>query len=487
MEHPLPQAITFDDVLLAPGYSTVLPREVDLSTDVTARLRLNIPLLSAAMDTVTSAAAAICMAQQGGVGVIHRNMSPEDQAREVRAVKKSESGVIGDPITVTPDTTIREVLDLTAKMRISGVPVVDGGRLAGIVTGRDLRFETRLGAPVKSVMTTRERLVTVPEGAPREAVVRLLHEHRIEKLPVVNAAFELRGLITVKDIQKSTEFPAACKDRHQRLVAGAAIGVGADSDRRLQCLVDAGVDVVVVDTAHGHSKAVVDRVRSAAAAHPGVDLIAGNIATAEAAVALAEAGAGAVKVGIGPGSICTTRIIAGVGVPQITAISDVAGALAGSGVGVIADGGIRASGDIVKALAAGAGAVMVGGLLAGSDEAPGEIELFEGRSYKSYRGMGSSGAMQKGSRDRYFQEGVGAGKLVPEGIEGRVPYKGATVNIIHQLMGGLRAGMGYTGSADLKALRANAKFIAISGAGVRESHVHDVSIIKEAPNYQRGG
>jgi len=436
------------------------------------------------MDTVTESRAAICLAQEGGLGIIHRNMSPAAQALEVARVKKFEAGVIGDPITVTADTTIRDVMELTRTHRISGVPVLENEKLAGIVTSRDLRFETRLDESVQAVMTPRERLVTAPEGASREAIQELLHEHRIEKVLVVDDEFNLRGLVTVKDIQKSTDYPNACKDQRGRLVAGAAVGTGADTDERVSLLVAAEVDVIVVDTAHGHSTGVIDQVRAIRARYPDLEILAGNIATADAARDLADAGVSAVKVGIGPGSICTTRMVAGVGVPQITAVMDVAEALAGTSISVIADGGIRFSGDVAKALAAGAHAVMVGGLLAGTDESPGEIELYQGRSYKSYRGMGSLGAMQEGSRDRYFQEGQSAEKLVPEGIEGRVPYKGPMVNIVHQLMGGLRASMGYTGSADLSSFRAETRFVRISNAGIRESHVHDVTIVKEAPNYQ---
>ncbi len=479
------EALTFDDVLLVPAASRVLPREVDLSTRVTQLLRINIPLLSAAMDTVTEAEAAICLAQEGGFGVVHRNMTPERQAEEVRKVKKFETGVITDPITVSASTSIRDVLDLTRRHRISGVPVIDDNKLAGIVTSRDLRFETRYDEPVSRVMTPKEKLVTVKEGASRDQVQGLLHEYRIEKVLVVDEDFNLRGLITVKDIQKSTEHPNSCKDQEGRLLVAAAVGVGADSDDRIERLVAAEVDAIVVDTAHGHSHSVIDRVRSIKQQFPQVQVIAGNIATAGAAADLAAAGADAVKVGIGPGSICTTRMVAGVGVPQITAIADVAAGLAGADVAVIADGGVRYSGDIAKAIAAGAHCVMVGGLLAGTDEAPGEIEIYQGRSYKSYRGMGSLGAMESGSRDRYFQEGTTSPqKLVPEGIEGRVPYKGPMINIIHQLMGGLRASMGYTGSARLDELRTRAEFVRITNAGVTESHVHDVTIVKEAPNYQ---
>lgn len=481
---PIADALTFDDVLLVPARSSVLPRDVEISTQLTPSIRLGMPLLSAAMDTVTESRAAICLAQEGGLGIVHRNMSPPAQALEVARVKKFEAGVIGDPITVTADTTIRDVMELTRTNRISGVPVLEDDKLAGIVTSRDLRFETRLDDSVREVMTPRERLVTAKEGASRQEIQELLHQHRIEKVLVVDDAFNLRGLVTVKDIQKSTDFPNASKDQRQRLVVGAAVGTGADTDERVSLLVAAEVDIIVVDTAHGHSSGVIDQVRAIRARYPELEVMAGNIATAEAALELADAGVSAVKVGIGPGSICTTRMVAGVGVPQITAVMDVARALEGSGVNVIADGGIRFSGDLAKALAAGAHAVMVGGLLAGTDEAPGEIDIYQGRSYKSYRGMGSLGAMQEGSRDRYFQEGQSAEKLVPEGIEGRVPYKGPMVNIVHQLMGGLRASMGYTGSADLCDLRTKSRFVRISNAGIRESHVHDVTIVKEAPNYQ---
>ena len=479
------QALTFDDVLLVPALSEVLPREVSLATQLTGNLQLNIPLLSAAMDTVTESGTAICLAQEGGLGVVHRNLTPEQQAAEVKQVKKHEAGIITDPITVSASATIQEVLDLTRHHRISGVPVIDDDKLAGIVTSRDLRFETRFDAPVSKVMTAKDKLVTVREGASREEVQSLLHEHRIEKVLVVDDNFNLRGLITVKDIQKSTEHPHACKDLQGRLLVGAAVGVGADTDDRVERLIAAGVDAIVVDTAHGHSRLVLDRVRQIKAAYAGTEVIAGNIATAAAARDLVDAGVDAVKAGIGPGSICTTRMVAGVGVPQITAIADVAAALAGTSVPVIADGGIRFSGDIAKAIAAGAHSVMLGSLLAGTDEAPGEIEMYQGRSYKSYRGMGSLGAMQTGSRDRYFQEGTESPqKLVPEGIEGRVPYKGPLVNIIQQLMGGVRASMGYTGSADLDTFRTQTKFVRITNAGITESHVHDVSIVKEAPNYQ---
>jgi IMP dehydrogenase len=480
------EALTFDDVLLVPAHSTVLPRDVDLRTQLTRKLRLNIPLVSAAMDTVTESSMAISLAQEGGLGIIHKNMTAQRQANEVRKVKKFESGVISDPITTHPDATVRDVLELTRAHRISGVPVTKDGKLVGIVTSRDLRFETRYTEPVSRIMTPKERLITVKEGAGRDEVLGLLHKHRIEKVLVIDDQFRLKGLITVKDIQKSTEHPRSAKDANGRLLVGAAVGVGAGTEERVERLIEAEVDVIVVDTAHGHSQGVLDRVSWIKKHYPQVQVIGGNIATGAAAKALMEAGADAVKVGIGPGSICTTRMVAGVGVPQITAIANVAKALEGTEVPLIADGGVRFSGDIAKAIAAGAHSVMVGGLLAGTDEAPGQVELYQGRSYKTYRGMGSLGAMQEGSSDRYFQEGqVGADKLVPEGVEGRVPYKGPMVNIVHQLMGGLRSSMGYTGSANLAALRAGAEFVRITNAGVRESHVHDVTITKEAPNYQR--
>ncbi len=480
------EALTFDDVLLQPGYSEVLPREVDLSTAVTRDIRLSIPLLSAAMDTVTEARLAIALAQEGGMGVIHKNLTVEEQARQVLTVKKFESGMVRNPITVSPDMTIREVIDLTRAMGISGVPVVDGEQTVGIVTHRDLRFETQLGAPVSTVMTPQERLVTVREGASDDEVLSLLHQHRIEKVLVVDDNFELKGLITFKDIQKATEYPHSVKDDNARLRVGAAVGVGRGTEERVEALIEAEVDVVVVDTAHGHSQAVLDRVNWVKKRFPNVQVVGGNIATAEAAKALVDAGADAVKVGIGPGSICTTRMVAGVGIPQITAITNVARTLENTGIPLIADGGIRYSGDIAKAIAAGAHSVMVGSLLAGTDEAPGEVDLYQGRSYKTYRGMGSLGAMGEGSSDRYFQsEASGTHKLVPEGVEGRVPYKGPMIKIIHQLMGGLRASMGYTGSADLDALRTRAGFVRVTNAGVREGHVHDVMITKEAPNYQR--
>jgi len=480
------EALTFDDVLLLPAFSEVLPKDVQLKTKISRNIELNIPLLSAAMDTVTEARLAISMAQEGGLGVIHKNMTPEKQAYQVRAVKKFESGVIKEPITVSPNTSIQEVLELTRSRRISGVPVVQGEELVGIVTGRDLRFETGYKNPVSNIMTPKDKLVTVREGAEKSLILKLLHEHRIEKLLVVDDKFRLKGLVTVKDIQKASEFPNACKDDQGRLRVGAAVGVGAGTEERVEALVEAGVDVIIVDTAHGHSKGVLDRVAWVKKNYPGVDVIGGNIATADAAKALADAGADAVKVGIGPGSICTTRIIAGIGVPQITAISNVAEALINTGVPVIADGGIRYSGDIAKAVAAGGYCVMLGSMFAGTEEAPGEIELYQGRSYKSYRGMGSLGAMsgQNGSSDRYFQEDSSKEKLVPEGIEGRVPYKGPLQSVIHQLLGGLRSSMGYTGCATIEEMRTRPQFIKVTAAGMSESHVHDVQIVKEAPNYR---
>jgi IMP dehydrogenase len=482
----LQEALTFDDVLLIPAHSTVLPADANLQAPLTRDITLNIPLLSSAMDTVTEARLAIALAQEGGMGIIHKNMSIQAQAEQVRQVKKYESGMIKDPITVSPNTTIREVLELTKAHRISGVPVVDGEDLVGIVTGRDLRFEINFDQPVSTIMTPKERLVTVEEGASKGRIRKLLHTHRIEKVLVVNDKFQLRGLITVKDIQKSTDFPHACKDEQGRLLVGAAVGVGYGTEDRVRALVEAGVDVVVVDTAHGHSQGVLDRVRWVKNTFPQVQVIGGNIATGAAALALIEAGADAVKVGIGPGSICTTRIVAGVGVPQISAIMNVAEAIKNTGVPLIADGGIRYSGDVAKAIAAGAHTVMLGGMFAGTEEAPGEVELYQGRSYKSYRGMGSLGAMAKGSSDRYFQEGSenAADKLVPEGIEGRVPYKGPLAPIVHQLMGGVRASMGYVGCKDLAEMREKPQFVRISSAGMRESHVHDVTITKEAPNYR---
>ncbi|WP_372957125.1 IMP dehydrogenase [Marinobacter sp.] len=481
------EALTFDDVLLVPGYSEVLPKHVDLKTRLTKGITLNIPLVSAAMDTVTEAELAIAMAQEGGIGIMHKSMSVDQQAAAVRKVKKFESGVVKDPITVTPSTTVRELVDITMANSISGLPVVDGKDLVGIVTGRDIRFESRMDTRVADIMTPKDKLVTVREGADLEEVKELLHRHRIEKVLVVNDDFELRGLITVKDIQKAKDYPLACKDDQGRLRVGAAVGTGGDTEPRIAALVEAGVDVIVVDTAHGHSTGVIERVRWIKQNFPQVEVIGGNIATAEAAIALADAGADAVKVGIGPGSICTTRIVAGIGVPQITAVSNVAEALKERGVPLIADGGIRFSGDIAKAIAAGAYSVMIGSLLAGTDESPGEVELFQGRSYKAYRGMGSLGAMGQGSSDRYFQDASeGVEKLVPEGIEGRVACKGPMRNIVHQLMGGLRASMGYTGSADMETMRTRPEFVRITNAGMRESHVHDVTITKEAPNYRIG-
>ena len=481
-------ALTFDDVLLVPAFSEVVPHNVSLKTLFSRNIALNVPLVSAAMDTVTESRAAICLAQAGGIGVVHRNLTPPAQAAEVSAVKKYESGVITDPICVTAYTTVAEVVALTREHRISGVPVLDDdGKLVGIVTSRDLRFETHFDQPISSVMTGRERLVTAPEGAGRAEIRQLLHQYRIEKVLLVDGGFNLKGMVTVKDIQKQTEFPDASKDARGRLRVAAAVGTGEDTSERVERLVDAGVDAIVVDTAHGHSRGVIKQVAAIKQGYAQIDVVAGNIATGDAALALADAGADAVKVGIGPGSICTTRIIAGVGVPQITAVQGVARALEQAGLPVIADGGIRYSGDIAKAIAAGAHVAMVGGLFAGTEEAPGEIELFQGRSYKSYRGMGSLGAMQEGSADRYFQESQDdPGKLVPEGIEGRVPYKGPMAQIIHQLTGGLRASMGYTGCANVEQMRSRCRFVQITHSGVAESHVHDVSVVKEAPNYQRG-
>jgi len=479
------EALTFDDVLLVPAYSNILPRDASLKTQLTRNIQLNIPLLSAAMDTVTESRLAITIAQEGGIGIIHKNMNAERQAHEVTTVKKYESGVIKEPFTVEPNATVRDVLELTRAKGISGVPVVDKGELVGIVTSRDLRFETRLDEPVANAMTPKHKLVTVKEGASKEEAIRLLHEHRIEKVLVVNDAFQLRGMITVKDIQKSRDYPQACKDEQERLRVGAAVGTGAGTEERVEALAAAGVDVVVVDTAHGHSQGVLDRVKWVKTNFPHIQVIGGNIATGEAALALVAAGADAVKVGIGPGSICTTRIVAGVGIPQISAVSNVAEALRGTGVPLIADGGVRYSGDVAKALAAGAYAVMLGGLFAGTEEAPGEVELYQGRSYKTYRGMGSLGAMSQtqGSSDRYFQESTEAEKLVPEGIEGRVPYKGSLVSILHQLVGGVRSSMGYTGCSTIEEMRNKASFVRVTSAGMRESHVHDVTITKEAPNY----
>jgi IMP dehydrogenase len=481
----LQKALTFDDVLLVPAHSDVLPKDTSLKTRLTRNITLNIPLLSAAMDTVTEARLAIAMAQEGGIGIIHKNMLPKDQAREVAKVKRFESGVVRDPITIPPTMKIRDVIALSSQHGISGFPVVEGKQVVGIITNRDLRFEQELDAEVRAKMTPREKLVHVKDGAELNEAKRLMNKHRLERVIVVNDAFELRGLITVKDIQKATEHPNASKDEHGKLRVGAAVGVGADNDERIDLLVKAGVDVIVVDTAHGHSKGVLDRVKWVKTKYPEVDVIGGNIATAAAAVALVEHGADGVKVGIGPGSICTTRIVAGVGVPQITAISNVAEALKDSGVPCIADGGIRYSGDISKALAAGASCVMMGSMFAGTEEAPGEVILFQGRSYKSYRGMGSLGAMSDGSADRYFQDpSNNADKLVPEGIEGRVPYKGSVLGIIYQLVGGVRSSMGYCGCATIDELREKAEFVEITSAGMRESHVHDVQITKEAPNYR---
>ena len=480
------QALTFDDVLLVPAHSLILPKDVSLKARLTRDIELNMPLISAAMDTVTEARLAIVMAQEGGIGIIHKNMSIEAQSDEVRKVKKFESGMVKDPITVGPSLTVEELLKIMHKYNFSGMPVVDGERLIGIVTSRDIRFETNLSLPVSAVMTPKDRLVTVKEGAGREEIRSLLHKHRIEKLLVVNDAFYLRGLITVKDIQKAKENPYACKDSSEQLRVGAAVGVGEGTDDRVAALVDAGVDVIIVDTAHGHSQGVLNRVKWIKTHFPGVQVIGGNIATAAAARDLVDAGADAVKVGIGPGSICTTRVVTGVGVPQITAISNVAAGLKGE-VPIIADGGIRFSGDVCKALAAGAFTVMLGGMFAGTEESPGEIELYQGRTYKGYRGMGSLGAMAQaqGSSDRYFQDiNQGAEKLVPEGIEGRVPYKGAVHSIIHQILGGLRSCMGYTGCVTISELHEKAEFVRVTNAGVRESHVHDVSITKQAPNYQ---
>ncbi|QEY27060.1 IMP dehydrogenase [Neisseria zalophi] len=482
------KAYTFDDVLLVPAHSQVLPRDVKLKTPLTREITLNIPLLSAAMDTVTEAKLAISMAQEGGIGIIHKNMSIEKQAGAVAKVKRHESGIVKDPVTIAPEMLIRELVEMLSKRKrkMSGLPVVDNGKVVGLVTNRDLRFEKRLDQPVSAIMTPRDRLVTVPEGTSIDDARDVMHEHKVERVLVVNDAWELKGLITVKDILKTTEFPNANKDSDGRLRVGAAVGVGADTDERVKALVEAGVDVLVVDTAHGHSQGVLDRVRWVKQNFPQVQVIGGNIATAQAARDLVAAGADAVKVGIGPGSICTTRIVAGVGVPQLTAIHNVSEALKGTGVPMIADGGIRFSGDIAKALAAGASCVMLGGMFAGTEEAPGEIELYQGRSYKSYRGMGSLGAMSQGSSDRYFQDKEdNADKYVPEGIEGRVPYKGPIVQIIHQLMGGLRSSMGYLGCATIAEMHEKAKFVEITSAGMSESHVHDVQITKEAPNYHR--
>ena len=479
----LADALTFDDVYLVPGHSSVLPRDVDTSTRLTRGLRLNVPILSAAMDTVTEARLAIVMAQCGGIGIIHKNMPLEQQTAEVRLVKKFEAGVIRDPLTVLPDTSIRDVMRITREHGISGVPVVDGGQLVGIVTSRDMRFEKKHDDPVKNIMTRKERLITVREGAGEDEVLALLHKHRIEKVLVVNDDFELRGLITVKDIQKARDNPRSAKDDRERLRVGAAVGVGGDTEKRVAALVEAGVDVIIVDTAHGHAQSVIDRVAWVKKTFPQTQVIGGNIVTGDAALMLRDAGADAVKVGVGPGSICTTRIVTGVGVPQITAIDLVANALKDD-IPVIADGGIRYSGDVPKALVAGASTVMLGSMFAGTEESPGDVELYQGRSYKSYRGMGSLGAMEKGSSDRYFQDASDPEKLVPEGIEGRVPYRGSLRNIIHQLVGGLRASMGYCGCATIDDMRTRPQFVRVSGAGVREAHPHDIEIVKEAPNYR---
>ncbi|MBT8566614.1 IMP dehydrogenase [Polynucleobacter paneuropaeus] len=480
------KALTFDDVLLVPAYSSVLPRDANLATQLTRSISLNTPLVSAAMDTVTEGRLAIAMASEGGIGIVHKNLSPTEQAREVAKVKRYESGVLRDPITIGPSVTVRQVMQLSREHGFSGFPVLEGKTVVGIITNRDLRFEEDLDAPVKSKMTPRERLITVKEGASLEEAKRLMSKHRLERVLVVNDAFELRGLITVKDILKATEHPNACKDSEGKLRVGAAVGVGPDNDERVELLVRAGVDVIVVDTAHGHSQGVLDRVQWVKKNYPQVQVIGGNIATGEAAKALADHGADGVKVGIGPGSICTTRIVAGVGVPQITAIVNVSNALKGTGIPLIADGGIRYSGDVSKALAAGANSVMMGGMFAGTEEAPGEVFLYQGRSYKSYRGMGSLGAMTDGSADRYFQGDISAAnaeKLVPEGIEGQVPYKGSVLTILHQLTGGIRSSMGYLGCKTINELHEKANFVEITSAGVRESHVHDVKITKEAPNY----
>ena len=479
------KALTFDDVLLVPSHSSVLPKDVSLETKLTKKISLNIPVISAAMDTVTEANMAIALAEQGGMGIIHKNLTPQRQANRVDKVKRFESGVVSDPITIDPNMSVDEVMQITRKNKISGLPVVEKDKIVGIVTNRDLRFETNLTQPIKNVMTPRDRLVTVKEGASKEEIMKLLHQHRIERLLVIDDEDTLTGLITVKDIQKSTDHPFACKDEHGRLRVGAAIGVGSDTELRTELLIDAGVDVLIVDTAHGHSEGVLNRIKWIKKNYPKVDVIGGNIATAEAAIAMVDHGADSVKVGIGPGSICTTRIVAGVGVPQITAINDVYKVLKKKNIPFIADGGIRFSGDVAKAIAAGASSVMLGSMFAGTEEAPGEVELFQGRSYKSYRGMGSIGAMKKGSSDRYFQDGESnSDKLVPEGIEGRVPFKGTVVNVLHQLMGGLRASMGYVGVDTILNMHKKAKFIEITNAGIKESHVHDVQITKEAPNYR---
>ncbi len=479
------KALTFDDVLLLPAHSRVLPREVSLKTRLTRKLELNIPLVSAAMDTVTEARLAIAMAQEGGIGIIHKNLTPQAQAVEVAKVKRFESGVLRDPMTISPEMTVREVMALQQQYKISGFPVVKSGKVVGIVTNRDLRFEAELDQPVKSIMTPQRKLVTVREGATRVEAMKLMHRHRLERVLVIDEEFHLKGLVTVKDILKESEHPNACKDAHGKLRVGAAVGVGEGTDERVAALVEAGADVLVVDTAHGHAQGVLDRVKWIKTRYPQVEVVGGNVGTGDGARALVDHGADGVKVGIGPGSICTTRIVAGVGVPQITAIQNVAEALGKSGVPLIADGGVRYSGDIAKALGAGAHAVMLGSLFAGTEESPGEIELFQGRSYKAYRGMGSLGAMQQGAADRYFQEAeMNVDKLVPEGVEGRVPYKGSALRVIEQLMGGVRASMGYTGCSSIEELRTRTQFVEITAAGIRESHVHDVQIVKEAPNYR---
>jgi IMP dehydrogenase len=479
------KALTFDDVLLLPAHSRVLPREVSLKTRLTRTLELNIPLVSAAMDTVTEARLAIAIAQEGGIGIVHKNLTPAAQAAEVAKVKRFESGVLRDPMTVHPEMTVREVMELQRAHKISGFPVVKNGRVVGIVTNRDLRFETQLDQPVKAIMTPQRKLITVREGASREEAIALMHRHRLERVLVVDGEFQLKGLVTVKDVLKESEHPNACKDAHGKLRVGAAVGVGEGTEERVAALAEAGADVLVVDTAHGHAQGVLDRVHWVKKNFPKIEVIGGNVGTGDGAKALVDHGADGVKVGIGPGSICTTRIVAGVGVPQITAIQNVAAALERSGVPLIADGGIRYSGDIAKALGAGAHTVMLGSLFAGTDESPGEIELFQGRSYKSYRGMGSLGAMQKGAADRYFQDAeMNVDKLVPEGVEGRVPYKGSAIWVIQQLTGGVRASMGYTGCATIDELRTRSQFVEITSAGIRESHVHDVQIVKEAPNYR---
>ena len=483
----LKTALTFDDVLLVPAHSTTMPKEVSMSTKLTKNITLNTPILSAAMDTVTEAKLAIAMAQEGGIGIIHKNMSSEEQANEVRKVKRFESGIIREPITIGPKATIADVFDMQHKFKISALPVVEGNTIVGMITGRDVRFETHLNELVESLMTPQDKLITVVEGTDMSEVRSLLHQHRIERVVITNNKFDLQGMITVRDIQNSTDFPNACKDDAEQLRVGAAVGVASGTGERIDALVAAGVDVIVIDTAHGHSQGVLDRVKKTKAKHPNLNIIAGNIATGAAALDLVKAGADCVKVGIGPGSICTTRIVAGVGVPQISAISDVADALKGTGVPLIADGGIRYSGDIAKAFAAGAYSVMLGSMLAGTEESPGEVELYQGRSYKSYRGMGSIGAMNQahGSSDRYFQSDSKADKLVPEGIEGRVAFKGSIRPIIHQMIGGVRSSMGYTGCETLEKMRANSTFVQVTSAGMVESHVHDVSITKEAPNYHQ--